>query len=270
MKLVIASDLHGSATWTCRLMEAIESECPDRVVLLGDLLYHGPRNDLPEGYAPKKVAALLNGIARSVVAVRGNCDAEVDQMVLDFPCMVDYALLCDNSRTLFLTHGHVPSMTPDDARSVARSAFDGTGNAISAASGDTNAAPQLATVSAYLSGHTHVKILERIPLPRSFPLPRKKTSECTFREPPSVLPAIREGAGKRAFREPPSARSSVREGLGERAATAEDKDAHSGLIMLNPGSVSLPKDGSHSYATYTDGLFALKTLDGETLAELAL
>ena len=93
MKLLIASDLHGAAPAVRALVDRIEAEAPDRIVLLGDLLYHGPRNDLPEGYAPKEAIALLNGLAGRIVAVRGNCDAEVDQMVLDFPCMADYALV---------------------------------------------------------------------------------------------------------------------------------------------------------------------------------
>ena len=91
MKFVIASDLHGAAPAVHALMERIDRETPDRVLLLGDLLYHGPRNDLPEGYAPKEVVAALNGIAERIVAVRGNCDAEVDQMVLDFPCLSDFS-----------------------------------------------------------------------------------------------------------------------------------------------------------------------------------
>ena len=108
MKYLIASDIHGSAYWAERLCAAIESEQPDRIVLLGDLLYHGPRNDLPRDYAPKRVIPLLNALADRIIAVRGNCDAEVDQMVLDFPIMADYATLFDeNGRELFLTHGHV-------------------------------------------------------------------------------------------------------------------------------------------------------------------
>lgn len=117
MKLLIASDIHGAAQWCARLMDAIDAEQPDRVVLLGDLLYHGPRNDLPADYAPKEVVAMLNGIADRVICVRGNCEAEVDQMVLDFPCMADYDVLWDPQapnphaagagRELFLTHGHV-------------------------------------------------------------------------------------------------------------------------------------------------------------------
>ena len=95
MKLLIASDIHGAARWCARLMDAIDAEQPDRVVLLGDLLYHGPRNDLPADYAPKEVIAMLNGIADRVISVRGNCEAEVDQMVLDFPCMADYDVLWD-------------------------------------------------------------------------------------------------------------------------------------------------------------------------------
>ena len=97
MKYLIASDIHGSAYWAERLCAAIESEQPDRIVLLGDLLYHGPRNDLPRDYAPKRVIPLLNALADRIIAVRGNCDAEVDQMVLDFPVMADYATLFDET-----------------------------------------------------------------------------------------------------------------------------------------------------------------------------
>ena len=82
MKLVIASDIHGAADACARLMSAVEAESPDRIVLLGDLLYHGPRNDLPADYAPKRVIEMLNSVADRVIAVRGNCEAEVDQMVL--------------------------------------------------------------------------------------------------------------------------------------------------------------------------------------------
>ena len=87
------------------LLERIEAEMPERVLLLGDLLYHGPRNDLPEGYAPKAVIPMLNGIRERVLAVRGNCDTEVDQMVLEFP-IVESAQVLLGSRVLVLTHGH--------------------------------------------------------------------------------------------------------------------------------------------------------------------
>lgn len=103
---LIASDLHGSAYYTQKLLEAYETEQADRLVLLGDILYHGPRNDLPRGYAPKEVIALLNPLAADILCVRGNCDAEVDQMVLNFPLMADYALLEVEGQRLFLTHGH--------------------------------------------------------------------------------------------------------------------------------------------------------------------
>ena len=107
MKLLIASDLHGSAYYGEKLCEIYEKEQPDKLILLGDLLYHGPRNDLPRDYAPKRVLALLNERKNNILAVRGNCDAEVDQMVLDFPIMADYATLWDGGRMLFLTHGHL-------------------------------------------------------------------------------------------------------------------------------------------------------------------
>ena len=121
MKLMIASDIHGSAKWCERMIEACRVERPDRLLLLGDLLYHGPRNDLPEDYAPKKVIAMLNAIAPALLCVRGNCEAEVDQMVLDFPVMADYAALFAGGRMLYMTHGHVfnpdhpPRLMPGDA-----------------------------------------------------------------------------------------------------------------------------------------------------------
>jgi len=169
MKIVIASDIHGSAAWCRRLLEAIEQEAPDQVILLGDLLYHGPRNPLPDEYAPAEVAAMLNGLASRVTAVRGNCDAEVDQMLLDFPCMADSALVVDGATRLFCTHGHV--FSPEQP-------------------------PALPEGSLFLSGHTHVKVNE-----------------------------VRDG-----------------------------------IRVVNPGSVSLPKDGTHSFAVYEGGVVTLKEL----------
>lgn len=176
MKFLIASDIHGSAYWAERLMAAIEAEQPDRIILLGDLLYHGPRNDLPRDYAPKRVIPLLNDLAKSgrVIAVRGNCEAEVDQMVLEFPCMSDSALVMDSDgRELFCTHGHV---------------FDaGMHNSV-------DNAPVLPAGSALVYGHTHIKV-------------------------------------------------------------NEESQKHPGLWLFNPGSVSIPKDGTHSYGIYEDGSF---------------
>ena len=106
MKLLIASDLHGSA-YNCRLLlEAFAREKADRLVLLGDLLYHGPRNPLPQEYDTKAVTALLNGMADKLLCVRGNCDSEVDQMVLTFPMLADYAFLSTNGVNIYATHGH--------------------------------------------------------------------------------------------------------------------------------------------------------------------
>lgn len=136
MKLLIASDIHGSAAAARKLARRVEAERPDRIVLLGDLLYHGPRNPLPKWYAPMEVADTLNRWRDIVVAVRGNCDSEVDQMVLDFPCRGDYALLEANGRLLYATHGHLAGMAPDDL-------------------------PPLPAGAVFLSGHTHVKVLER-------------------------------------------------------------------------------------------------------------
>ena len=107
MKLMIASDIHGSAYWCAELLSAFENEGADKLVLLGDLLYHGPRNDFPDDYSPKKVFAMLNAIKEKILCVRGNCDSEVDQMVLEFPILADYALGNENGHTLFFTHGHL-------------------------------------------------------------------------------------------------------------------------------------------------------------------
>ena len=106
MKLMFASDIHGSALWCERLLEAYRREGAQRLCLLGDILYHGPRNDLPQEYAPKRVAEMLNNVKSELFCVRGNCDTEVDQMVLDFSIMSDSAMIIADGRTLFLSHGH--------------------------------------------------------------------------------------------------------------------------------------------------------------------
>ena len=182
MKILFASDLHGSASAAEKVLERLEKEGADRFFLLGDLLYHGPRNDLPHDYAPKRVIPLLNALADRIIAVRGNCDAEVDQMVLDFPVMADYATLFDETgRELFLTHGHVFGA--------------GMHNSV-------DHAPALPEGSALVYGHTHIKV-------------------------------------------------------------NEESAAHPGLWLFNPGSVSIPKDGSHSYGIYEGGAFRHVILEEE-------
>lgn len=106
MKWMIASDIHGSARFCGMLLDRFADEHADRLLLLGDLLYHGPRNDLPEQYDPKRVIALLSSVKERLLCVRGNCEAEVDQMVLPFPVMADYALIPLGSRLIYATHGH--------------------------------------------------------------------------------------------------------------------------------------------------------------------
>lgn len=172
MKWMIASDLHGSAFYCKKLMECYETEGADRLLLLGDLLYHGPRNDLPRDYAPKAVIELLNQKKEEIICVRGNCDTEVDQMVLDFPILADYAVLCINDFTIYATHGHVY--------------------------GEEHP-PKFSGQNILLCGHTHVpKCVE-----------------------------------------------------------------HEHFIYMNPGSVSIPKEGSHhGYMILEEGNFIWKDLDG--------
>lgn len=134
MKLLIASDIHGSAYYCRKLLERYEEEKADKLLLLGDILYHGPRNDLPKEYAPKEVLAMLNERKEEILCVRGNCDTEVDQMVLEFPILADYCILYLDGRMLFATHGHQYN---------------------------TANPPMLKRGDILLHGHTHVPVLER-------------------------------------------------------------------------------------------------------------
>ena len=125
VKLVIASDIHGSAKYCRELLNAFEREGAEKLVLLGDILYHGPRNPLPEEYAPAEVAKLLGGVKEKIICVRGNCDSEVDQMVLPFPILSYYAAIYADGVNIYLSHGH---------REV----------------------PPLASADVYITGHTHL------------------------------------------------------------------------------------------------------------------
>jgi len=180
LKLLIASDIHGSA-YCCRLLlDAYLREKADRLLLLGDILYHGPRNDLPDEYDPKSVISMLNACRQSVISVRGNCEAEVDSIVLAFPCMADYMLIPIGCRTIFATHGHLYS---------------------------TEHLPPLKDGDIFLQGHTHVPLCEY----------------------------------------------------------------HSGILCLNPGSVSIPKNNTaRSYMTFDGAEFLWKTLSGEVFLKYRL
>ena len=120
MKWMIASDLHGSAYWCEKMVERYKEEGAGKLLLLGDILYHGPRNDLPKDYAPKKVIEILNGMKEELLCIRGNCDCEVDQMVLPFPVLADYCLLESAGHLIYATHGHhfnedhLPPLHPGD------------------------------------------------------------------------------------------------------------------------------------------------------------
>ena len=135
MKLFIASDIHGSAYWCAKMLESFESSGAERLVLLGDLLYHGPRNDLPDGYAPKKVIELLSAKSDKILCVRGNCEAEVDQMVLPFPVMAEYAVLFDGDTRIYCAHGHKAGPTTP---------------------------PPLSKGDVLLCGHTHVPVIKEM------------------------------------------------------------------------------------------------------------
>lgn len=176
MKIMIASDIHGSFYYCEKLLGALEKENAEKLLLLGDILYHGPRNDLPEGYAPKKVITALNAVKNRLLCVRGNCDTEVDQMVLEFPVLADYCILQCGSKTVYATHGHVYNETTP---------------------------PPLGEGSILLCGHTHIP----------------KCTQCE------------------------------------------------GFIYMNPGSVSIPKEGSHhGYMIYENDSFTWKDLEGNVIS----
>ncbi len=120
IKLMIASDIHGSAYYCKKMLEAFDREQADRLLLLGDILYHGPRNDLPKEYAPKEVIKMLNERKKRIFCVRGNCDTEVDQMVLEFPILADYAVFPTADRLIYATHGHHFQYEPAPASPAGR------------------------------------------------------------------------------------------------------------------------------------------------------
>lgn len=134
MKLFIASDIHGSAFWCQKMLDAYQAEDADKLLLLGDILYHGPRNDLPEQYAPKAVIEMLNPLKDSILCVRGNCDTEVDQMVLSFPVLADYAYILWDGVRMFATHGH---------------------------KFNEDTLPPLSDGDILLNGHTHVQVMRK-------------------------------------------------------------------------------------------------------------
>ncbi len=131
MKLLIASDIHGDAVCCQKILDEASARDVDKIILLGDILYHGPRNDLPENYAPKKVIEMLNQVSEKLLCVKGNCEAEVDGMVLNFPVLSDFGWIYDGEKniTMYLSHGH--KFNPDNL-------------------------PPLPTGSVFLYGHTHL------------------------------------------------------------------------------------------------------------------
>lgn len=171
MKIMFISDIHGSFKYIKKALDIFELEKAEKLVILGDILYHGPRNDLPDDYDPKKVISLLNGFKHKIIAVRGNCDAEVDQMVLEFPMRADYATIDIDNHHFFLTHGHL---------------FD------------ENNLPNLNKGDVFVYGHIHKQI-------------------------------------------------------------AKEKD---GIYIINPSSISLPKEGNNSYGIYEKDNFYIKELNG--------
>lgn len=151
MKYMIASDIHGSALYGRRMLEAYDREQADRLLILGDILYHGPRNDLPEGYAPKEVITMLNARKEEILCVRGNCDTEVDQMVLEFPILAEYCLLETDGQLIYATHGH--KQNPGNP-------------------------PMLKSGDILLNGHTHIPVCEKFQT--------EDGAECIYMNPGSV------------------------------------------------------------------------------------
>ena len=135
MKMLIASDLHGSSKYIKKLWDRVDVERPDRIILLGDLLYHGPRNGLPEEYDTKIAIDLLNSKSELITCIRGNCDSEVDEMVLDFLITAPHMILSDSGLNIFITHGH----------------YYNTGHL-----------PPMMSIDVLLHGHTHIPAFEKI------------------------------------------------------------------------------------------------------------
>ncbi len=129
MKYLVVSDIHGAYSGAQAILDALNYHNLENILCLGDVLYHGPRNDLPEDYAPKKVIPIMNDLKNNIICVRGNCEAEVDQMVLEFPCMADYNIVPMKNHKVFMSHGHIYSPTN---------------------------LPTLTENDCFLSGHTHI------------------------------------------------------------------------------------------------------------------
>ena len=179
MKIMFISDIHGSYKYLKKALDIFELEQAKKLVILGDILYHGPRNDLPDGYEPKKVIKLLNDIRNKIIAVRGNCDAEVDQMVLEFPIRADYATIDIDNLHFFLTHGHL---------------FD------------ENNLPNLNKGDVFVYGHIHKQVVK-------------------------------------------------------------EKE---GIYIINPSSISLPKEGKNSYGIYENNIFYIKELNGDIVDSIEI
>ncbi|MBU3144314.1 phosphodiesterase [Clostridium sp. CF012] len=178
MKIFFISDIHGSLFFLKKALELYKEEGASYIIMLGDALYHGPRNPLPEEYKPQEVANLLNEYKDKIIAVRGNCDSEVDQMLIEYPMMADYSIILYNNRRLFLTHGHI--YNEDNL-------------------------PNLNENDVLVHGHTHLPVAKK----------------------------------------------------------------HNKIYVLNPGSLSLPKENSpNSYAILQDDLFQIKDLEGNVIKEI--
>ena len=191
MKYFIVSDIHGSASACEKALAQFEQLHCDMIILLGDVLYHGPRNLLPDAYDPKKVCALLNPLADKIIACRGNCDSEVDQMVLQFPMLADYTLTVDNGVKLFASHGHLYSPAKETEASPV---VEGSRMMYGSSAG---------TETVHLFGHIHVQLLYK--------------NSC-------------------------------------------------GVLVCNPGSVSLPKNGSPAgFAVCENRMVTLYSLDGKSI-----
>ena len=274
MKLMIASDIHGSAFYCKQLIEAYKQEQPDKLLLLGDLLYHGPRNDLPKDYAPKQVIEMLNAISDQLICVRGNCEAEVDQMVLNFPVLSESCILYIDGQTIYATHGHINSPAnppkshkgdilltgqeqPDKLLLLGDLLYHGPRNDLPKDYAPKQVIEMLNAISDQLicvRGNCEAEVDQMV---LNFPV---LSESCILYIDGQTIYATHGHINSPA--NPPKSHKGDILLTGHTHIPAWEE--YDNFLYLNPGSVSIPKEGSeHGYMIYEDKTFLWKTLKGD-------